>query len=263
MAFSPPVVGCLVKKGLQKGGSRAPQDPLATPLQIADNHKLVSFNVKSLFTRTPLQLAFDCTKTAITASLYQPLPIDDLIMDLLDFCSVTPTYFQCDGKHYKQQHGTAMGSSVSVVVAEIVMQNIEEPALATNSETLPLQLRYVDDTITTVHKNKIDEFHEHLSKHNTSIQVTKEIEEIGKIPFLDCLVTREKIALLTTVYRKPTHTDKLLDQRSYNPTSHKATAVRTLTRRAQIACDSHDSLTDETKDFNTFFLLRTTAAQTS
>jgi len=24
MAFSPPVVGCLVKKGLQKGGSRAP-----------------------------------------------------------------------------------------------------------------------------------------------------------------------------------------------------------------------------------------------
>ena len=27
MAFSPPVVGCFVKKGLQKGGSRAPQDP--------------------------------------------------------------------------------------------------------------------------------------------------------------------------------------------------------------------------------------------
>ena len=27
MVISPPVVGCLVKKGLQKGGSRAPQDP--------------------------------------------------------------------------------------------------------------------------------------------------------------------------------------------------------------------------------------------
>ena len=32
MAFSPPVLGCLVKKGLQKGGSWAPQTPLATPL---------------------------------------------------------------------------------------------------------------------------------------------------------------------------------------------------------------------------------------
>ena len=33
MAFSPPVVGCLVKKGLQKRGSRVPQEPpLATPM---------------------------------------------------------------------------------------------------------------------------------------------------------------------------------------------------------------------------------------
>ena len=33
MAFSPPVVGCLVKKGLQKGGHGHPWNPLATPLQ--------------------------------------------------------------------------------------------------------------------------------------------------------------------------------------------------------------------------------------
>ena len=57
-----------------------------------------------------------------------------------------------------------------------------------------------------------------------------------------------------TVYRKPTHTDRLLDQTSYNPTSHKATTVRTLTRRAQIVCDSDDSLTDETKHLNTVFI---------
>ena len=52
------------------------------------------------------------------------------IMDLPNHC-LTSTYFQYNGKHYKQLHGTAMGSSVSVVVAEIVMQNIEEQALAT------------------------------------------------------------------------------------------------------------------------------------
>ena len=45
--------------------------------------------------------------------------------------------------HYKQLHGTAMGSPVSVVVAEIVMQNIEEQALATYTRTVPLWLRYV------------------------------------------------------------------------------------------------------------------------
>ena len=148
----------------------------------------------------------------------------------------------------------SMGSPVSVVVAEIVMQNIEEQALATYSGTLPLWLRYVDDTITAVHESKIDEFHEHLNEQNTNIQFTKEIEENGKIPFLDCLVTRENNTLRTTVYRKPTHIDRLLDQTSYNPTSHKATTVRTLARRAQIVCDSDDSLTDEIKHLNTIFI---------
>ena len=28
-----------------------------------------------------------------------------------------------------------------------------------------------------------------------------------------------------TIHRKPTHTDRLLDQSSYNPTSHKATTI--------------------------------------
>ena len=53
-----------------------------------------------------------------------------------------------------------MGSPVSVVVAEIVMQNIEEQALASYKRTIPLCLRYVDDTFTTLHKDEIDDFHE-------------------------------------------------------------------------------------------------------
>ena len=47
-----------------------------------------------------------------------------------------------------------------------------------------------------------------------------------------------------TVYTKPTHTDRLLDESSNNPTSHKAT---TLTRRAQLVCDTPDSLRDENR----------------
>jgi len=93
-----------------------------------------------------------------------------------------------------------MGSPVFVFGAEIAMQNIDEQALATYSETLALWLRNVDDAITAVHENKIDEYREHSNKQNTSIQFTKEIKENGKIPFLDCLVTREKDTLRTTVY---------------------------------------------------------------
>lgn len=45
------------------------------------------------------------------------------------------------------------------------------------------------------------------------------------------------------------HTDQLLDESSYNPTSHKAT----LTRRTQLVCDSRDSLADGRKYLDNFF----------
>ena len=61
------------------------------------------------------------------------------------------------------------------------------------------------------------------------------------------MVSHDNNELQTTVYRKPTHTDRLLDESSYNPTSHKATTIRTLTRRTQLVCDTPDSLRDENR----------------
>ena len=131
-------------------------------VQIPDDYKRVSFDVKSLFTSITLQLALHFTETAIQQSTVKlSLPTED-IMDLLNI-SLTSTYFQYNGKHYKQLHGTAMGSPVSVV-AEIVMQHVEERALATCRQTIPLWLRYVDDSFTAIHKGEIDAFHDHLNE---------------------------------------------------------------------------------------------------
>ena len=73
---------------------------------------------------------------------------------------------------------------------------------ATWRQTIPLWLRYVDDTFTAVLKDEIDAFHDHLNKQNVDIQFTKEIE--------DCLVSRDNNEPRTTVhvYRKTTHTDR-------------------------------------------------------
>ena len=104
-------------------------------IHVPDDHKLVSFDVKSLLANIPLQLARLYTEHAIKNSTVElPLPTDD-IMDLLNLS--LHLHFQYDGKHYKQSHGTAMGSpvTVSVVVAEIVMQNIEEQSLPTYTRT--------------------------------------------------------------------------------------------------------------------------------
>ena len=57
------------------------------------------------------------------------LSVDD-IYDLLNLC-LDATYLMCQGKIYHQVHGTAMGSPVSVVVANLVMEEIKQKALYT------------------------------------------------------------------------------------------------------------------------------------
>ena len=73
---------------------------------------------------------------------------------------------------------------------------------------------------------------------------------------------------LTLGYLNPTLNNPA---QSYNPTSHKATTIRTLTRRAQLVCDSPDSLQDETdylnnvfskNNYNTDFVRRNTHSNT-
>ena len=179
-------------------------------------------------------------------------------MDLLNLC-LTSAYFQYNGKHYKHLHGTATGSPVSIVVAEIVIQHRGKRSFDIK---IPLWLRYVDDTFTAVGHDESDAFHHHLNEQNTDIQFTLEVEENGKLPFLDCLISRDDNSLRITVYRKPTHTDRLLDESSYSPTSHKATTIGTLTRRAQLVYNTIDSLSDENKYLAVFFL-RTTTTKTS
>ena len=112
-----------------------------------------------------------------------------------------------------------MGSPVSVVVAEIVMQRLEKKALATYTNPVPFWFRYMDDTLTSLPKNEKSKFLQHLNQQDPSIQCTIEPEKDGKIAFLDCLVTTAGKTLRTSVYRKPTSTYRLLDDSSYHPAS--------------------------------------------
>ena len=116
--------------------------------QINEDHELVSFDVKSLFTSIPLVLAIESVKEALANHNSDPPTPKEEVIDLLTLC-LESTFFQYDGNFYQQLHGTAMGSPVSVVVAAIVMQRLKEKALATYPDPPSFWYRYVDDTLTS------------------------------------------------------------------------------------------------------------------
>ena len=119
-------------------------------INLQDDDELVSFDVVSLFTSIPVDVAVNVAHNRLVngENLLErtALPVTDIIK-LLDFCLST-TNFQYDHKHYKQIHGTAMGSPVSAVMANMVMEDLEERALTTLTNQPLFWKRFVDDVST-------------------------------------------------------------------------------------------------------------------
>ena len=198
---------------------------------VPDSEVLVSFDAVSLFSRVPASQAIQVTRDCLMNDPSLPdrtsLTVDD-ICSLLQLC-LEATYLAFEGKVYRQIHGTAMGSPVSVVVANLVMEDVEQEALSTFHTPPRFWRRYVDDTCTALPSNLADSFHDHLDSIDPCIQFTIERESDGQLPFLDILLNREEDgSISTSVYRKATHTDQYLCFHSHHPAAHKRAVLRTL-----------------------------------
>ena len=209
---------------------------------------LVSFDVVSLFTNIPVDLAIKVATKRLRqdATLLQrtSLPVEDIV-DLLSFCLNT-TYFVFEGCYYQQVFGTAMGSPVSAVIANLVMEDVEQRALASVPVSLSFWKRFVDDVISAVSRNEIDILLQHLNSIELSIQFTVEREINGHLAFLDLNVHRTVEGKLETdVYREPTHTHKYLSYDSHHPVSHKRSVAKTLLQRAESLPSNSDSQANE------------------
>ena len=131
-----------------------------------------------------------------------------------------------------------MGSPVSVVVVNIVMEHIEDIALKMSPVPTIFWKRYVDDVLTAIPADRVYEMLAHINSINHNIQFILERE--GHISFLDVkIMHNDDGSLFTKVYHKPTHTDQYLQFSSHHPTAHKQAVVSTLLKRATSHCSSN------------------------
>ena len=130
-----------------------------------------------------------------------------------------------------------MGSPVSAIIAELVVQEIEEKALETSPIKPKWWRRYSGDSNVCIKRDGVEAFHSHLNSINANIQFTVEMSTttMGKdnIAFLD---TNNNVngdgKIEVSVYCKARHTNKYLDFHSHSPVQSKRAVVKTLMDRA-------------------------------
>ena len=180
----------------------------------------MSFDVISLFTKVPTALALEVVQQRLTSdgTLQErtSLTVDD-IMSLLSLC-LDGTYFTFRNVTYQQIYGTAMGSPVSVVVANLVMEHVEKLAISSFVRKPCFWKQYVDDVCCSVQEYDVNDLLVHLNSIEPSIQFTCEVEKNRHLPYRDILLEHNLDGTISTrVYRKPTHTERYLDFSSHHP----------------------------------------------
>ena len=214
---------------------------------------LNSHDVVSLFTNTPIDQVLDIVKDRLEKedilkeyNKEQGFNLEsEDVVQLLQFI-LTTTYFTFRGKIFRQLFGTAMGSPVSPIAANIFME-----ALAPMDCMPKLWLRYVDDIMEIVNKDCVEKLTDHINKvdKSGSIKFTYEKESEGKLPLIDTLIVKkEDGSVKLLVYRKPTHTDQYLNYESHHPLHHKLGVIRTLyDRKNNIVTEEADKREEEKK----------------
>ncbi|BHF64994.1 hypothetical protein SprV_0200800300 [Sparganum proliferum] len=108
------------------------------------------------------------------------------VIQLLKFC--LKTYFSFDGTIYEQVKGMPMGSPISRLIAEAVLQRLE--SLVSRHHRPKFWARYVDDSFVVIERDQVLTFKKHLNATFPDIQFTMKEEENNQLAFLDVLVCR-------------------------------------------------------------------------
>ena len=118
-------------------------------INLQDDDELVSFDVVSLFTSIPVDavvnVAYNCLVNDENLQEMTALYWSLALSNYLTYACQIPTFNTTTSIVSRSVHGTAMGSPVSAVRVNMVMEDLEERALTNLTNQALFWKRFVDD----------------------------------------------------------------------------------------------------------------------
>lgn len=172
---------------------------------------LVSFDVVSMFTNIPVELAISIIKKKAD-HIYETTRIPfDLLEEILTFVLKDCATFRCTKRCYKQRRGLAMGSPLSPLLSNIVIGELMTSQIPRLTMPPKFLVVYVDDTLAVIPHSQVNEMLALLNDYHTDIQFTVEKEIDGKINFLDITVERGENNIITNWFKKSYASNRILN----------------------------------------------------
>ena len=136
---------------------------------------------------------------------------------LLDTC--TKTAFTFNGAIYEQKDGVYMGSSLDLLLANVIMTDLEEKVIKPliNDNTVKFYARYVDDTLFVIKRKDVGRIQNLLIKFNPNLRFTVDLFQNEVPHFLDLELSPDGIS----IFRKNTNTGLCTHFSSYVPWTHR------------------------------------------
>ncbi|XP_062705955.1 uncharacterized protein LOC134287639 [Aedes albopictus] len=194
---------------------------------------MYSLDVVSLYTNVPVEKVYQLVEAKWEEiQEYTTIPWDSFRHAMKTVLEAS--FFQYDGKFYCQTTGVPMGSPLSPVVANLIMEKVEQEAITQLEEkniTLSIYRRCVDDCFIVGRREDVEKVVEQFNVIDEKLQFTVEEEMDEALRFLDLTLSRsgERIRKMWIPKQKD---GRYLDYHSESPHTHKVNTMIALIDRA-------------------------------
>ncbi|XP_071056828.1 uncharacterized protein [Onthophagus taurus] len=204
-------------------------------IHITKEHRLISFDIKNLYSNIPIKPTIDIIKQFLIKKL-NTLNISfielNTFIDTLKLVT-DQNFFTFNKQFYRMNTGLPMGSPISGIMADIFVNQLEKEIFSDKYNIFTSDItfygRYVDDILIIYKGNNaklLALFN--LFNNASNLQFTLEIEKHHSLNFLDLEITKNlnKNKLDFNIYCKPTTTDSIIPKKSFTCLQHKEAAFR-------------------------------------
>ena len=141
--------------------------------------------------------------------------------------------------YYRQLDELAMGAKPAPPLANIWLSKYE----STIRDSAKIFERYMDDIIREIKVHKIQEKLSEINQLHPQLKFTMEIEENGKLAFLDMEIIHVGNRLSSIWYVKPTDTGLIMNYHALAPKRYKRSVVQSFVHRIHRCCSSWEGVT--------------------